>query len=438
MLISPVQISSMNSRTKSNKSYRYQDNRQAPGQQNYANNVKHSQVSFGIDPVITAVVAEELIAGLATLIGSFAIIGAFFGSVYAITNISEWVDNLRKLKNQLLKKQISQDQEKIYNANNYQLSKHEVRKAYNKELERVSIKSEGKGNEVGLNSVVGNNLLKLGLARNILTPLLKVMDGDEASRYNIPNGICFFGPKGAGKTYIANALGEHYQVKGGYFRELTFTDNDENDIENMKQTFEEANQKFVTSGKKKYTIVLLDEADKKAPNDDIEMSHTLRTSRLLGLVNNCREKGVIFISTANDLSKTAPDLFRNGRTDMRIPIGPIEVFDVADMINYYAQKAGVSAYKFDYNNITDEIKTKKLIYKPYMIESMIKNMVKKSKDAYITMEEMLAAIVNTDLEFTAEEKNNLDIQKSIAKKLGGLNENARYSGENIPELEEYH
>lgn len=437
MLISPIQISSINSRTQNNKfKNNYQDNRQLIDKPSYANYPKHSQVSFGMDPV-TAAFLIPLIVGLIELGVSMAIVGALFGSVYAISNISEWVDNLRNLKNQLLKKQIKQDQENIYNENNYQLTQKEVKKVYNKELERVSIKSSGHGDELGLNSVVGNNLLKLGLARNVLTPLLKVMDGDEASRENIPNGICFFGPKGAGKTYIANALGEHYQTKGGYYRELIFTDNDEKDIENMKQIFAEAEQKFTKSGGKRYTIVFLDEIDKNAQNSNIENSHPLRTSRLLSLVNNCKDKGVVLVTTANDLSKATPDLLRNGRTDMRVPTGPIEVFDVADMINYYIQKAGLTSYSIDYNKITDGIKTKKLVYKPNMIELMIKNIAKNSENHSVDTERLQAAIANADLEFSLEEKNNLDTQKSTAKQLGGLNENARYAGENIHKLNEY-
>lgn len=435
MLISPVQISSINSRTQNSRSKNnYQDNKQVAINPNYSNHPK--QPSFGMDPVSYFCVYFLTELALAAALSAAAIAGVV-GITYAVLGISSWVDNLRNKTKDLFKEQIKYDQKNIYDANNYQLSMKDVKQKYNKELEDVAIKPSEKGNEIGLNKVVGNSLLKLGLIRNVLSPLQQVMNGNLSAKENIPNGLCFFGPKGTGKTFIAKALGEHYQAIGGNFKELKFVGNDEKDIGTMKQIFSDAQQKFEESGKKKYTIVLLDEADKNAQNADSESAHPLRTSRLLGMVNNCKNKGVIFISTANELSATAPDLLREGRTDLRVPVGAIEIFDVADMINYYIKKSGVATEKIDYREITESIRTEKLAYKPDMIESIINNTVKHSPNNCLDTIKLQKAISASDLKFNPIEEDKLNLEKKLAKKLGGLNENARYSGENILELEEY-
>lgn len=438
MLISPVQVSSINSRTQNNKiKNNNQDTRQLVSNTNYARNSKQSNVSFGMDPVSYFCVYFLTELAIAAALSAAAIAGVV-GITYAVLGISSWVDNLRNKTKELFKEQIKYDQKNIYDANNYQLSMKDVKQKYNKELEDVAIKPSENGNEMGLNKVVGNSLLKLGLIRNVLSPLQKVMNGNMDAKENIPNGICFFGPKGTGKTFIAKALGEHYQANGGHFKELKFVGNDEKDIETMKQIFSEAQQKFEESGKKKYTIVLLDEADKNVQNADSESAHPLRTSRLLGLVNNCKEKGVIFVSTTNELSSMAQDLLRNGRSDLRVPVGSVEIFDVADMINYYIKKSGAATEKIDYKAITESIKTEKLVYKPDMIESIINNTVKNSSNNCVDTAKLQKAILASDLKFNPTEEAKLSSEKELAKKLGGLNENARYPGENIPELENYH
>lgn len=184
--------------------------------------------------------------------------------------------------------------------------------------DEVLIPLKGEGYEQGLNKVIGFAKLKTGLYEDVLMPLCEIMKGKKSQHMFVPNGINFFGPMGTGKTHFATQLGEHYVKKGGRFVNLRpkLTSDVVKDIATLKAEFAEAKKIFEESGRKKYTMLFIDEIEKvfdiNDPNQRPVMAH------LLGLANDCKDNGVILMTTSNYLDKVEPALLRNGRTDILI------------------------------------------------------------------------------------------------------------------------
>ena len=275
-------------------------------------------------------------------------------------------------------------------------------------------------------------MLKIGLAQNVLLPMLQVMDGDLDAHEKVQNGINFFGPKGTGKTFLAKALLDHYKQKGGYVAELEFVENTEKDIAQMKKVFADAEKRFEESGHKKYTMVLLDELEKSVRKDGISDYNSIRNSALLKLVNDSKDKGVIFVTTSNDLSKVAPDMLRNGRTDLRIPVGSIAIDDLVDMVNYYVLQRGVT-YNLEYKKIAESFETDKLAYKPKEVQSVIKMATKNISAGYLDTDKLMKAFKDSDIQFNDSEQKQFNNEIEMVKGYGGLNKNARFSNEDVVE-----
>lgn len=299
----------------------------------------------------------------------------------------------------------------------------EVINIYGEKLSRVIIPLKGDGYEQGLNKVMGLQKLKTSLYNDVLMPLCETMDG-KPKHYFIPNGINLFGPKGTGKSYFAEQLGEHYIIKGGYFEKMTFSNDSKKDIEILDKLFANAEQKHNESGKTKYTMILFDEIEKYLDKGNVNQKPTI--ARLLELTNNCKDRGVIMLSTSNSLNKTEPALLRTGRTDLRIPVGHVADHDLASIINYYLKKDELphTYEKIDFQEILDAVKTEKLQYKPYDIESRLIREADNVSDygGELTTESIKDALVQSKPEFNEAEHIQFDTDKLHAKQLGGIYE----------------
>ena len=279
---------------------------------------------------------------------------------------------------------------------------------------------KGKTNNTpALNQVVGNSALKSGLIQNILNPLKLAMDGYLHADKLIPNGICFFGPPGVGKTFITKSLMEQYHAMGGHIKELEFAGNDAINIANMRQIFTEAEQRFHESGNKKYTMIFLDSLENTAKRLDRENANEPRTKVLLDLVRNCKDRGIIFISNTLQPSKNCPELLQNGRTDLRVPIEFIQYYDMADFVSYYANKAGTNSDFIDYLKVINGFKQTGKLYKPKDIEYIVHNTVRKHES--IDTAKLIKEIVSVE---ASDGDKVFESEKLVAKQLGGLNQNA--------------
>lgn len=306
---------------------------------------------------------------------------------------------------------------------NTTVSPEKIIEIYAKKLERVLIDLTGDGNEKGLNKVIGLAQLKVNLYNDVLMPLCETMDGKQKHR-SIPNGISFFGPKGTGKTYFMEQLAEHYVEKGGYSEIIKLSSDPVKDIEYLNKIFSEAEQKYIESGKTKYTMILFDEVEKHLDKNNNSQKPTI--ARLLELTNNCKDRGIVFVSTSNYLDKVEPALLRTGRTDLRIPIGHIADYDMADIINYYlkADELPHSADNIDFEQIIKAVETEKLQYKPKDIESRLVREADNvaDYDGELTTESIKEALVLSKPEFDEAEHLQFEADKFYSKQLGSLYE----------------
>lgn len=294
---------------------------------------------------------------------------------------------------------------------------------YTEKLKKVIIDPRGDGSEKGLNKVIGLAKLKTDLYNDLLMPLCDTMEGKPRHCF-VPNGINFFGPKGTGKTYFAEQLGKHYVVKGGYYQKIKLSNDSAKDIETLDKIFEEAERRYNESGKTKYTLLLFDEMEKYFDKDITTQKPTV--ARLLELTNNCRDRGAIFMSTSNYLDKVEPALLRTGRTDLRIPVGHIAEYDLADIINYYLKTDNLPHTEgaINFQRIIDAVKTEKLQYKPKDVESRLVREADNVLDygGELNTDSIKDALVLSKPEFDATENRQFTSDKTYAKQLGGIYE----------------
>lgn len=270
--------------------------------------------------------------------------------------------------------------------------------------------------EKGLNQIVGLAKLKQSVYDDVLTPLLVFSEHTKISRLN---GIMFFGPKGAGKTYFAEQMGEHFVSKGGKFEELRFSGNASADIRYLETKFAEAKKEFTESGRKKYTMFFVDEIEKKFDKDNVEQEPAL--NRLLKLSQNCNDNGVVLVSTANYLDKVEPELLSAGRTDMLIPMDYVEQDDLASLIHYYVEKDRLPMERnTDIDKIAKGIQKNGYKYKPKDIE---KALIDEAKDIVdyggeLNNKSLRRILVDNNPEFDSTEYEQFSRDKEYAKSLG--------------------
>lgn len=281
--------------------------------------------------------------------------------------------------------------------------------------------ADGCNEQKGLNKIVGVSKLKMEIYNKVLIPLCETMRGNRQHEI-VPNGINFFGPKGTGKTFFARQLGEHYVAKGGYFEELDFTGDPKLDIEYLETKFAEAKKRFEDSGKKKYSMFFIDEVEKMFDKNDSMQRPTL--NKLLELTHNCRDNGVVLLTTANYLKRVEPALLSNGRTDLRIPMDYINKYDLSDFFTHYIQKHNLPVEdNIDFATIIRNIdKTEQLEYnKPKDIERRLLNKASNYIGSSYKMgeDEIREIIAGINSDFYSEECRQFIIDKAYARKLDG-------------------
>lgn len=301
-------------------------------------------------------------------------------------------------------------------------------KKIGKEVQDVLPKMLGNGRENGLNAIMGNNTLRLGLARNVLVPLNKALNGDNSEIIKIPNGLCFFGPKGTGKTHICKALMDNYERLGGYTGEIEFINDPATDIKNLNETFETAKQNFEKSGKTKYTMILIDELEKGARKEGLDHSFPARNSVLKKLAKDAKENGVILLMTSNKLDSVDPDILTSNRIKMRIPVEPVGMHNILEMTRYYSKYIGANDANINYDEIIDALMTNDLMYKPSDLEDIVYS-AKEKDGSILTTSTLKKLLTESKIVFNNNDKNQFKTEKDDMAKLGVLHIDARYPGE---------
>lgn len=283
-------------------------------------------------------------------------------------------------------------------------------------VQRTRIPLVGQNCEQGLNKIIGLESLKKSVYDDILTPLLVFPERINLSK---PSGIMFFGPKGTGKTYFAKQMGEHYALKGGYFEDLSLSGDVNKDINYLETKFSEAESRFIKSGRKKYTMFFIDEMEKKLDKDNSLQRPVI--NKLLELSQNCNNKGVVLVSTANYLDKVPQELLATGRTDMLIPIDYVSNDDMASLINYYIKMDHLPvAISADIDKIAKEIKKKRFKLKPKDIEKILIDEARDLVDygGELNNDSLKRIFIDVNPEFDKFENEQFNRDKEYAKSLG--------------------
>jgi SpoVK/Ycf46/Vps4 family AAA+-type ATPase len=98
----------------------------------------------------------------------------------------------------------------------------------------------------------------------------------------------------------------------------------------------------------------------------------------MNCAENCASRGVVWIGTANRPKNLDPAIIRAGRADIKMPIGNMKKFAVADMVKYslYKYEEKKSANDFDYQKVIDTMEDEDFIFTPAELDLLVKNATK--------------------------------------------------------------
>lgn len=139
-----------------------------------------------------------------------------------------------------------------------------------------------------------------------------------------PKGILLSGVPGTGKTMLSSAF---INASGlpSYILHKSGTDSDFE--AKMKDT-------FIKAEKNAPCIILLDDMDKFAKNDDDSIFNSLQS-----LIDSVRKKDVYLIATVNHLDDFPRSLLRDGRFDTKIHVSHLTNEESEELIKRYLSKA---------------------------------------------------------------------------------------------------
>ena len=213
---------------------------------------------------------------------------------------------------------------------------------YQECLDIGGIKPKGNGYEEGLNKVIGYNAEKLDLIQNVVTPLVIDAGKNDGCYPNyknpdVPNGVLFYGPRGRGKSYMAECLLEHLNKKRHniYTRVISKNwdkgDTDENAFA-IAKTFEEAKKRYEQD--KIRTVIYIEELDKLLNEND----NPILCAEFIAAATDCRKNGITWIGTIT-APKAMPNwLFSPHITSVPMPIKSISDVEQSAVMSYFWAK----------------------------------------------------------------------------------------------------
>ena len=171
-------------------------------------------------------------------------------------------------------------------------------------------------------NIIGYNQIKKELTRII--DCINNKEKYEKLGVKIPKNLLLHGTPGVGKTLFANAFINAVD-RNKYIIRKDMPDG--KFVEYIKNTVKEAinNQP---------AVILLDDMDKFS-NDDENHRNSDEFIVVQSLIDDCKDKDIYFIATANDLDDMPDSLIREGRFDCRIEVGKPTAKDVAKIIEHY-------------------------------------------------------------------------------------------------------
>ena len=177
--------------------------------------------------------------------------------------------------------------------------------------------------------VIGYKATKRELLQ--LCDMLRNREIYEEMGARLPHGLLLYGDPGLGKTLLARCFVEESGLhtitvrrdKGGD----TFIDG--------------ITQAFASAKTKAPSIVLLDDMDKFANEDDTHCDAPEYAAVQAG-IDDVKDTGVFVIATANDIRKLPSSLRRSGRFDRKIGLRAPTASDAEEIITHYLKTKRVS------------------------------------------------------------------------------------------------
>lgn len=217
--------------------------------------------------------------------------------------------------------------------------------------------------------VVGHNKAKDKLSKLIMEPY-------KNNKFIPINGFLLYGPSGIGKTYLAKSL----------FKELKLDFNPVSSIAELEKIMEEAKETF--KKQQKQTLVFIDNIDAFLPKMDNYRDNT-RTSRLMQLIENSSNNGVILIAATNKIFSIESTAITSNRFDEHIELLPLDIDDRKELIKLYLNNR--NSLNLSDENIS-KIVTLSLLFSPATLVSIINKVLFLNKTA--NYNDVISAITN--------------------------------------------
>lgn len=140
----------------------------------------------------------------------------------------------------------------------------------------------------------------------------------------IPRGILLYGDPGLGKTLLANCFIEESGRKC-----FTVRKDKPNGsfVDGIRQVFDKAKEEEAA-------IVFLDDLDKFA-NEDMDHCDADEYVTVQTCIDECKNKNVFVIATANDKDCMPDSLLRSGRFDKVIEVEPLAGEEAKELVKYF-------------------------------------------------------------------------------------------------------
>lgn len=177
--------------------------------------------------------------------------------------------------------------------------------------------------------VIGYKATKRELLQ--LCDMLRNREIYEEMGARLPHGLLLYGDPGLGKTLLARCF-----VEESGLHTITVRRNKGGDafIDGITQAFASAKTKAPS-------IVLLDDMDKFANEDDTHCDAPEYAAVQAG-IDDVKDTGVFVIATANDIRKLPSSLRRSGRFDRKIGLQAPTASDAEEIIAHYLKTKRVS------------------------------------------------------------------------------------------------
>ena len=177
--------------------------------------------------------------------------------------------------------------------------------------------------------VIGYKATKRELLQ--LCDMLRNREIYEEMGARLPHGLLLYGDPGLGKTLLARCF-----VEESGLHTITVRRDKGGDafIDGITQAFASAKTKAPS-------IVLLDDMDKFANEDDTHCDAPEYAAVQAG-IDDVKDAGVFVIATANDIRKLPSSLRRSGRFDRKIGLQAPTASDAEEIITHYLKTKRVS------------------------------------------------------------------------------------------------